>query len=120
MHCIMGHRGQCMSWRDRAARPRNIADRVAPYPREAGCDQDAVASPPMRCPTDAVFLASAMKLRAAKNSETQVKAIASGTTSVIADWSPMARNASVIWLAPAAVIACRAYMSDSAPVTTVP
>jgi hypothetical protein len=27
-----------------------------------------------------------MKLRAAKNSETQVKAIASGTTSVIADW----------------------------------
>jgi len=85
MHCIMGRRGQCMSWRDRAARPRNIADRVAPYPREAGCDQDAVASPLMRCPTDAVFLASVIKLRAAKNSETQVKAIASGTTKAIAD-----------------------------------
>jgi hypothetical protein len=39
----------------------------------------------MGCPTDAVFLASAIKLRAAKNSEMQVKAIASGTTSVIAD-----------------------------------
>jgi hypothetical protein len=51
----------------------------------AGCDQDAVASPPMRSPAEAVFLASAMKLRAAKNSETQVKAIASGTTIVIAD-----------------------------------
>ncbi len=39
----------------------------------------------MRCPTDAVFLASVIKLRAAKNSETQVKAIASGTTKAIAD-----------------------------------
>src|SRR5216684_5216659 len=82
--------------------------------------QDAVASPPMGCPTDAVFLASAMKLRAAKNNETQVKAIASGTTSVIADCNPTARNASVISLVPAAVIACFAYISDSAPVTTVP
>jgi hypothetical protein len=52
---------------------------------EVGCDQDAVASPPVRCPADAVNLASAMKLRAAKNSETQVNPIASGTTSVIAD-----------------------------------
>src|SRR5258708_31772420 len=83
-------------------------------------DQDAVASPPMGCPADAVFLASAMKLRAAKNSETQVKAIASDTTSVIADWSPTARNTSVIWLVPAAAIACLAYMSDNAPVTTGP
>ena len=84
MHCI-GRHGQCMSWRDDAGSTANIGDRVAPYPREAGCGQDAVASPPMRCPADAVFLASAMKLRAAKNNETQVKAIASGTTSAIAD-----------------------------------
>jgi hypothetical protein len=55
-----------------------MADRVAPYSREAGCNQDAVASPPMRCPADAVFLASAMKLRAAKNSETQVVEIILG------------------------------------------
>jgi len=65
-----------------SARPRNVADRIAPY---LGCGQDAVASPLTRCPADAVFLASAMKLRAAKNNETQVKAIASGTTSAIAD-----------------------------------
>src|SRR6266550_3242091 len=77
MHCIMGCHGQCMSWRDDAGSTANIVDRAAPYPREAGRGQDAVASPPMRCPADAVFLASAMKLRAAKNNETQVKAIAS-------------------------------------------
>jgi hypothetical protein len=39
----------------------------------------------MGFPTDAVLPASAMKLRAAKNSEMQVKAIATGTTSAIAD-----------------------------------
>ena len=85
MHCIMERRDQCMSLRDHAVRPRNIANRVAPYPSKPRCYQDAVASAPIRCPTDAVFVASAMKLRAAKNSETQVKAIASGTTKAIAD-----------------------------------
>src|SRR6266478_5465538 len=85
MHCIMERRDQCMSLRDHAVRPRNIANRVAPYSSKPRCYQDAVASAPIRCPTDAVFVASAMKLRAAKNSETQVKAIASGTTKAIAD-----------------------------------
>jgi hypothetical protein len=84
MHCIMGRRGQCMSRRDRWF-GHEMSPIKAPYLREAGRDQDAVASPPIRSPADAVFLASAMKLRAAKNSETQVKAIASGTTSAIAD-----------------------------------